>query len=57
MSQMVLQKGIAVAGGLTAGAVVHIISRVVGLDVTLPGSLWACAFATAMLCSVRFTFK
>lgn len=54
MRQFIVEKLIAISGGLLAGAAVHFISRVAGLEVTTPGAVFAAAFAAAMLCSVRF---
>jgi hypothetical protein len=48
---------IAVAGGLLAGAAVHLLSTMLGLTVTTPGAVFATAIATAGMCQVRWMFK
>lgn len=48
-------KVIAVLVGLLMGSAVHFASRALGLQETVPGSLVACAIATAAVCSLRLT--
>lgn len=50
-------KLIAILSGMLAGALVHYVSRGLGLQETVPGSIFAAAVASAAMCSIRWTTK